>query len=635
MGIEASYNNRVLSKYRITLDSTFSSAKDALDYLLIDKPLLYTEISGVYVIYEAPEKIIKKSKNKSKDSIIYIPSIQTESIAEVVITTNAKKYSANMGDISALLKIDGHQSRYMPGSADNSVFNLLRMMPSVRASNEPSNDLIVWGSRSGESRMIFDGIRLFSMQSFNDNIGYINPFLIEEIKLKKGGYGSEQGNQIGAIAEISSIRPSLTDYSLKTSIGTHTANIYASFPIKKQAAIDLAYRRTFYDLYQGEVSFINPHYTFSDLNIRAYGQAFENDEYSISIYGSSDHFSYSTNSDEIATKGSGEKGKDHKYQMGGSAKYKRVWNSGSISNFELSFTSLKAMKDYTNTVQEYTAHYYQNYKLGSHNIIAGMEVEDYLVDKKNLLKPTLYITDEYSYKNFKLSAGLRIDLIFRKVNLQPRLSASLDFCKFFRATISTGIYNQYVCRIPYDKDTFIWGTADDLFSIHNIAGISYSSNFGLFASVEAFYKKNYNVYRYINNNILRMNNDVYGTDFFIKYDFIKGTVYSSYSLSIIHDYEVGHELKLGSLANIRPFILSANYVYGYGFSTKPYHRLDLAATYRVKIKRLNLQTGISVLNVTNTPNDKFHETIPTYTDISTLFSTTTPITPIAFLELIF
>ncbi len=46
----------------------------------------------------------------------------------------------------------------MPGFSDNALFNVLRMMPGIRASGEPSDELYVWGSSPGESRVTLDGI---------------------------------------------------------------------------------------------------------------------------------------------------------------------------------------------------------------------------------------------------------------------------------------------------------------------------------------------------------------------------------------------------------------------------------------------------------------------------------------------
>lgn len=640
LGIEVSFDSRSLSKYRVTIDKSFATYDEAIEYVLKDTPYVCKNVSGVYVILNRPidNKYLNEEIMVSKRIDTIISTIHINKLAEVVIYSQSKVYSPIMGKVSAKMDIDGSHSMYLPGSGDNAAFDLLRMMPGVRACNEPSNDLMVWGSKSGESRMIFDGIRLFGMHSFNDNISSINPYLAKKIVLKKGGYGAESGNQIGAIAEVSSFSPNLTRFSVKANIGTHTANAFMSVPIKKSASVEVAWRKTFYNLYKNKIDNIISDYSFSDLNIRVSGEAFSDDKYRVSLYGADDRFEFM--SKVVADPITSEilSGGNRNLQFGASFIYDKPWSESTNSKFVFSYSSLKIINDTINVVQEFSSRFSQNYRKGNNNIIAGIEIENYSVDGENLFKPTLYVTNEYTYKNLNIEAGIRADFISERLNFQPRLSASFDFAKHFTATLSWGLYNQYVSRVPLDNSAFRWGISKNLFAMHNIAGLSFRSDFGLFISAEGFYKKNFNVFRYVDAGIVKGNYGVYGSDVFIKYDYLKGTIYSSYSLSATCNYETGHEFKLGSLVTLKPFVISANFVIGNGFivqnSTIPYMRLDVAATYRVRVKGVQLQTGLSVMNVSNNKNVKYNETIPRYDNVLALYSYATPLSPMAFLEII-
>jgi len=99
---------------------------------------------------------------------------------------------------------------YLPGFADNSLYNLLRLQPGVLAAGEQANDLIIWGSYSGQTGILFDGFTLYGLKNFNDNIGIVNPFMVKDIKLMKGAYPADYGGKAGGIVDITGRNGNLT-----------------------------------------------------------------------------------------------------------------------------------------------------------------------------------------------------------------------------------------------------------------------------------------------------------------------------------------------------------------------------------------------------------------------------------------
>ena len=85
------------------------------------------------------------------------------------------------------------------GSGDNSVFSVLRLQPGILASGEQSNNLVIWGSYSGQSSVLFDGITLFGLKSYSDNISAVNPYLAKDIRIHKGAFDASQGERVGGI----------------------------------------------------------------------------------------------------------------------------------------------------------------------------------------------------------------------------------------------------------------------------------------------------------------------------------------------------------------------------------------------------------------------------------------------------
>lgn len=153
----------------------------------------------------------------------------------------------------------------------------------------------------------------------------------------------------------------------------------------------------------------------------------------------------------------------------------------------------------------------------------------------------------------------------------------------------------------------------------------------------------------------------------MKKDFGRHSVWASYSLSkaqerlansgqllgeyVLAPHDQRHELKVAALFNIRKFYLSANYVYGSGLQLLKekfadevddiyYSRVDASVTYKFAIKKkLNCETGVSVINVFDTQNLKLDnlkriKISPEYGDI-TIYSNAVPFSPTLFLKMVF
>lgn len=673
LNVEISFDDEVLSNYRVSVTRTFKTPDEAINFILKDKPFKMEKVGSVFVILPVPEnKPVEKPaihskfivsgelSDKSTGSLLpyaYIHTskgifvsnesgyfyiicdtnepvrIQTQYIGfetldttlnigshklsmiseainldEVVITPIPSAMLMQSGKTSGELRINHQIARSMPGSADNSVFNLLRMMPGVRASGEPSEDLIVWGSNWGESRLVYDGFTIFGMKSFNDQIGSVNPYLAKDIRLSKGGYDASSGNRTGAVAEITGNEGDFTKTSVKASLSNYTANMYASVPIKRTSALSVAYRQTFYNLYNNENTkisngngmgngkqsmsdiYLEPEYDFRDLNVKYAGKAFNNDYYYISLYGADDHFKYAVKQREYEVDAT-EKNK----QYGAAANYNRTWHTGSDTKFLFAYSKLDATIDNVsgiknnqqtppdvfhmkNSIQELSLNLEHRFNIGpNQKMQIGGEwqyhTSSFNSNETEINHPALYITDNILLGKLSLNAGIRADLIpDDKIYLQPRLSARYTFSDELTATASFGLYNQFLTHVPYQYRSgsyqMIWTLSDSTFlsSTHFLAGLAYSRN-GWLISAEAFLKKNRDQLYFVDNTTYKLDNRNTGFDLFIKKEWRKHTFFGSYSIVNTNKPEksTGHELKAGAIYSLRSFHFSTTYIYGTGF----------------------------------------------------------------------
>jgi len=430
-----SYSENQLAGYKVTISKTFNSKEEAVKYLLKDLPFHLKITRDVFIIIPEKKKLKNdKGKDMTQftgqiveagsfeplpfsniminnrpvvadvtgsfkstasadssfrvrishlgyyvyDTLLYagtdqqfklIPSIIN--LPEVLIQNNVIEKATMVGESVGKISMNHNIARFLPGQGDNSVFNMIRLMPGIQAAGEQSNDLLIWGSYEGQSLITFDEFTLFGLKNYCDNISVVNPFVVKNIEVYKGGFDANYGNRIGGIVNITGKNGNLTKPVFSLNVNTTTLNGMVEIPLFKKSSLLLAYRQTYYNLYNSDdfnifaptkpkpsnqtkaaplknIAFdLNVYpddYQFRDLNLK-YTYNFDNsDQFYVSMYGGGDDFSLTT--DAAVTRTSVLKpdkvttllnislmDKEENVQRGISAFYNRNWNNQMISKF--------------------------------------------------------------------------------------------------------------------------------------------------------------------------------------------------------------------------------------------------------------------------------------------------------------
>ena len=246
-GIQLSFDAKLLSAYSVTLDKVFAYPEGAIAWLIRDYPLDYTKIGEVFTIYSTRAEDLTINHrlwgqvidSESGESLPYSHIIINESgavtdfngnfsfvstdslfhvrisylgyyikdttlnpgaahilrltpsiigLQEVVVEGSMVERSGQIGEEAGVIRLNHKIAYRLPGNGDNAVFNFLRLQPGILAAGERSSELIIWGSYSGHSKILFDGFTIFGLKNFNDNISFVNPYMAKDIKVLKGGY---------------------------------------------------------------------------------------------------------------------------------------------------------------------------------------------------------------------------------------------------------------------------------------------------------------------------------------------------------------------------------------------------------------------------------------------------------------
>ena len=321
---------------------------------------------------------------------------QIERIQEVQVYSNPIEKSTLIGDKAGRMKINHQIAPILPGYGDNSVFNLLRLMPGVMASGEQSNDLLIWGAYESHSKIQFDGFTVFGLKNFNDNIAVVNPLVVKNIEVMKGGYEARYGDRVGGIVDIQGKDGTLLKPTFTFSINSITVNSMLQLPLSKKSSLLAAYRQTYYQLYnptrinivaQEEVSTpgsgsghtygggfstnrladVKPDFIFRDANLKYSFKGDNGSRFSLSLYGGGDDFSYDMDA-RIARFIWTREEQERNTQLGGSAQFSYPWTNGDATNITFAFSALER--------QLYQKSQTENQQNGNVNILTDLESEN-------------------------------------------------------------------------------------------------------------------------------------------------------------------------------------------------------------------------------------------------------------------
>uniref|UniRef100_UPI00321757F4 TonB-dependent receptor n=1 Tax=uncultured Draconibacterium sp. TaxID=1573823 RepID=UPI00321757F4 len=429
-GLQFAFDNDILSKYKITANRTFGSENEALTFLVRNLPFEVEKSGDVFLIIPVSEKQLQRATTHISGQVLeartyeplpysyilinsrqvqsdqtghfnFIASADTsynlrishlgyfiydtivnrslsrqffltpqiERIKEVQIISNPIEKSTLIGDKAGRMKINHQIAPILPGHGDNSVFNLLRLMPGVLAAGEQSNDLLIWGAYESHSKIQFDGFTVFGLKNFNDNISVVNPFVVKNIEVLKGGYEARYGGRVGGIVDIAGKDGTHLKPTFTFNINTNTVNSMVQVPLSERSSILGAYRQTYYQLYnptsltlfgrrsdespggsgkggnngQGSnqtypIDFdVIPDFVFRDANLKYSFKGNNGSRFAVSLYGGGDEFSYDMEG-EIAKNLIARTEEEKNRQLGGSIQFSNLWSDGNATNLSLAYS---------------------------------------------------------------------------------------------------------------------------------------------------------------------------------------------------------------------------------------------------------------------------------------------------------
>ncbi|MDD2322154.1 MAG: TonB-dependent receptor [Bacteroidales bacterium] len=615
-GIQLSFDDALLSTFLISSHQTFPTPEAAIQSLIKDFPLQYEKSGDVFLLFPKKKPVknyhyrgVVKDKNTGEplpyshvkinetriitdlsgtfsymhsgdsgigltishlgyfihDTVMPAPGSHTVNLTpsviglqEVIIEGQRIEKELQIGRIAGVMRLNKFIGRHLPGNADNSIYNLLRLQPGIMASGESANDLIIRGAYEGQSEVRFDGFSIFGVKNYNDNVSAVNPLITKDIEIFKSGYNARYGNRVGGIVNITGINGNRQKPTFHLNLNNFTANALLELPLSENSAVIAAFRQTYYNLYSPETYSILrrratrpvvpadisvfPDYTFKDANIKYSAQNKNGDLFYISLFGTKDDFNYELSESFSQNRRIDKQFSEANHQAGAAIYYGKNWAKGNKSSITVAASGLNTtFSDQYTITQMNPDEIVSERSYGALNRIGNFDSRfehRMAVLSKYTLEGAVGITSNttqvacdsltvgllnhqtatfrlYGYLQDHLQLGNYITIVpgirmnyavkAKRAIPEPRISATISKNQKFILTLAAGRYRQFISKVLFldaaGNRKYVWMNSDGihipvLAATHLVIGSTFSlATFQV--SGELFYTHTTGVSRYI------------------------------------------------------------------------------------------------------------------------------------------
>lgn len=199
----------------------------------------------------------------------------------------------------------------LPNLGEIDIFRTIQMLPGVGYA-ESSSGLNIRGGTADQNLVLFDGFTLYNLDHFFGTFSSVNPNVVKDIQIYKGGFDSRFGERVSGIVDITGKTGNKYNPKISAGLNLISANLTAEIPFSEKLTLIVGGRRSYADIYstylvsdllenqEEEVSLdertsnivqLEPGYYFYDYNAKLTFSRSEQEKMSVSVFGGKDFLS--------------------------------------------------------------------------------------------------------------------------------------------------------------------------------------------------------------------------------------------------------------------------------------------------------------------------------------------------------
>lgn len=197
----------------------------------------------------------------------------------------------------------------LPNFGETDIFSTLGLLPGISYSGK-SSGLNIRGGYGDQNMVTFDGFTLYNLDHFFGAFSSLNPAVVKDMQVYKGGYGSCYGERVSGIVDINGKTGDDLSPVIMGGVNLLSANLAAVMPVSEKLNIVAAGRKGYSSIFSNYLmeniyevqddppgdrervfadKKIKPGYHFYDLNLKISYNLSKKEKISVTAYGGSDH----------------------------------------------------------------------------------------------------------------------------------------------------------------------------------------------------------------------------------------------------------------------------------------------------------------------------------------------------------
>lgn len=412
----------------------------------------------------------------------------------------------------------------LPNMGEMDIFRTIQLLPGIGFS-ENSSGLNIRGGTSDQNLVLFDGFTLYNLDHFFGTFSSVNPNVVKDIQILKGGFDSRYGERVSGLIDITGKTGNIYKTKIYGGLNLVSGNLTAEIPFSKKLTLVAAGRRSYADIYSSflvnsmlenvveelntprknnSVVQLTPGYYFYDYNAKLTYSFNDQEKMSLSIFGGKDFLSSSGHGKRfVLTTLTTDDTNWGNYGINYS--WIKQWRKELFSDLQISYSGYN--NDYTNQtdiatrvrgntlliksfetteknkLDDFSANLRNEYHFSPKNSLDfGLQTQynrysyykdagsdSYYADIANSswLYTSFFQFKNQSINNLSIKLGGRGSFynLSQKFYFEPRLSGNFRINEQFNLKFATGKYYQFIGKVTptqnYGYNRDFWVISDD------------------------------------------------------------------------------------------------------------------------------------------------------------------------------
>lgn len=411
----------------------------------------------------------------------------------------------------------------LPNLGETDVFRAVQLLPGV-AYSEGSSALSIRGGTADQNLVLFDGFTLYNLDHFFGTFSSVNPNVIKDIQIYKGGFDSRYGERLSGIVDITGKTGNRYRPKINAGLNLVSANLEAELPLSPKWTFVIAGRRSYADIYTSylvkslaenhvetysdtqltnSTMQLQPGYYFYDYNSKLTFSKSETEKMSVSVFGGKDFLS-SAGEGKSKLLYSQTTDNNNWGNYGLSFSWLKQWHKRFFTNLQLGYSGYNNSYENTTVVNAKVKSKIET--VGTFDSYETNELTDFSASLRNQLSISSRNSvdfgfqskyNEYSYlksegvdayysdiansswlysayvqfktqqiKNLTLKAGGRANYynLSGKLYYEPRISGNYEIAKIVDLKFAAGRYYQFLSKVAptqsYGYNRDFWVISD-------------------------------------------------------------------------------------------------------------------------------------------------------------------------------